>query len=80
MSAAQRATLAILGREAFAFAETVFRELPGPEKLAEAVKYLEDKAIKLGIQVTLDEARASIEKAWLEDKWKQLLVFNTAEM
>ena len=69
-TAAQRSTLEMLGKEAFAFAETVYRDTKGQDKLAEAVKYLEDKARKLGIFITFEEARAAVEKAWLEDKRK----------
>lgn len=73
-SSAQRSTLEMLGKEAFAFAETVYRDTKGPDKLAEAVKYLEDKASKLGIFITFEEARAAVEKAWLEDKRKMSYV------
>lgn len=69
-TAAQRITLDVLGKEAFAFAETVYKETKGPDKLAEAVKYLEDKARRLGISITFEEARAAVEKAWLDDKRK----------
>lgn len=69
-TAEQRKILMLLGKEAFSFSETVYKELKGPDKLAEAVKYLEDKAARLGIPVTFEEARAVIESAWLEDKKK----------
>lgn len=79
-TAAQRETLERLGWEAFAFAETVYREMKGPDKLAEAVKYLEDKALRLGINITFEEARAAVEKAWLEDKRKELPVMELEEI
>ncbi|TEB13910.1 hypothetical protein Psfp_03326 [Pelotomaculum sp. FP] len=70
----QRQVLALLGKEAFSFAETVYKELKDPDKLAEAVKYLEQKAAVVGIKVTFEEARAVVEAAWLEDKRKELPV------
>lgn len=79
-TAAQRETLQKLGAEAFAFAETVFREMKGPDKLAEAVKYLEDKAWQLGINISFEEARAAVERAWLEDKRKEVSVTKLAEI
>ena len=66
----QRQTLEILGREGFAFAETVYKELKGPEKLAEAIKYAGDKAAKVGLPFTFEELRAAVERAWREDKKK----------
>ncbi|HOV79346.1 MAG TPA: phage holin, LLH family [Bacillota bacterium] len=76
----QRQILALLGKEAFSFAETVYKELKGPEKLAEAVKYLLDKAEAAGIKVTVEEARAVVEAAWLEDKRKEMPVIEVGEL
>lgn len=76
----QRTTLALLGKEAFSFAETVYRELKGPDKLAEATKYLEKKAAVVGIKVTFEEARAAVEAAWLEDKRKELPLVEFGEL
>ena len=76
----QRQTLTLLGREAFAFAETVYRELNGPDKLAKAVQYAEGKAAAAGIKVTFEEIRAAIEAAWLEDKRKEMPVVELAEL
>jgi LL-H family phage holin len=76
----QRTTLALLGKEAFSFAETVYRELKGPDKLAEAIKYLEQKATAAGINISFEEARAAVEAAWLEDKRKELPVVELAEL
>lgn len=65
----QRALLGQIGREAFAFAETVYREYDGPAKMNEAIKYLLDAGSKLGLQeISLTDARAVIESAWLNDK------------
>jgi hypothetical protein len=79
-TAAHREIIAGLGAEAFAFAETVFRDLKGPDKLAEAVKYMEDKARRLGINIAFEEARAAVEKAWLEDKRKEVPVGELVEI
>lgn len=65
-TAEQRKTLAILGKEAFSFAETAYREMKGKEKLGQAVLYLQKRADSLGIKVSIDEARAVIEAAWLD--------------
>lgn len=67
----QRKILSLLGKEAFSFAETVYRELDGPEKLARAIEYVEEKAAALGIRVPAEEIRAAVEAAWLEDKRKE---------
>lgn len=76
----QRQVLALLGKEAFSFAETVYRELKGPEKLAKAVQYAEEKAAAAGIKVSFEEARAVVEAAWLEDKRKEMPVVEVAEL
>lgn len=63
----ERLLLAQIGREAFAFAETVYRGHDGPAKLNEAIKYLLDRAKEQGLgDVAMMDARAMIEAAWLE--------------
>ncbi|MGZ4031191.1 MAG: phage holin, LLH family [Tumebacillaceae bacterium] len=65
----QRQLLAQLGQEAFAFAETVYREMDGPAKLNEATKYLLDKSQSLGLgELPMNDVRAVIESAWLQNK------------
>ncbi|OPX88132.1 MAG: Phage holin protein (Holin_LLH) [Pelotomaculum sp. PtaB.Bin104] len=76
----QRKTLAFLGKEAFSFAETAYKELKGPDKLAEAVKYLEAKAASNGLSITAEEVRAAVEAAWLEDKRKEFAPVELAEI
>ena len=67
----QRAMLSQLGKEAFAYAETVYRGHDGPAKLNEAIKYLLDRCDTCGLNdVHMKEARAVIESAWIEDKRK----------
>lgn len=67
-TAEQRQTLALLGKEAFSFAEAVYRELDGPGKLERAVEYVELKAAAAGIRVPAEEIRAVVEAAWLDKK------------
>jgi hypothetical protein len=64
----QRQLLALLGREAFAFAETVYKSLDGDAKLNEALRYLLSKAEQHGLSISMKDARAVIEQAWLEDR------------
>ena len=69
-NAEQRKLLALLGKEAFSFAETVYRELKGAQKMEAAIGYLEERAKTLGVNVTADEVRAAIEAAWMEKEKK----------
>ncbi len=64
----ERAMLHRIGEEAFAFAKTVFIDHDGPTKLAAATAYLSSRLIEKGINVTPDEMRATIEKAYLDYK------------
>jgi len=58
-----------LGYEAFAHAETVFRETNGADKLQEAIKYFNAHMSRYGLSnLTAEAIRAAIEKAWLENK------------
>ncbi|MGB8956867.1 MAG: hypothetical protein WCC10_15940 [Tumebacillaceae bacterium] len=68
-SAKQREVLAQLGREAFAFAETVHAGQDGPAKRNEAVKFLLDRCDGCGLRdVDMKDVRAVIESAWLQDR------------
>ena len=65
----QRQLLSQLGREAFVYAETVYAQMDGPAKLNEAIKYLYDRCDTCGIEnLHMQEARAVVESAWLEDR------------
>ncbi|PWK13898.1 phage holin, LLH family [Tumebacillus permanentifrigoris] len=67
----QRQLLSQFGREAFAYAETVYRDYDGPAKMNEAIKYLLDTGESAGMKdIPLTSARAVIESAWLDDKRK----------
>jgi hypothetical protein len=69
-TAKQRDTLHRLGEEAFAYAKTVYVSSDGPNKLAAAVAYFSSRLKEQGINVTGDEIRATIEKAYLDFKTK----------
>jgi hypothetical protein len=64
-TAKQRDTLHRLGEEAFAYAKTVYVNSDGPSKLAAAMAYFSSRLKEQGINVTPDEMRAVIEKAYL---------------
>ncbi|MCX7570696.1 phage holin, LLH family [Tumebacillus sp. DT12] len=70
-NAQKRQLLAQLGKEAFAYAETVYRGGDGPAKLNEAVRYMIDRCEDCGLgEVPMKEMRAVIEGAWLDDRRK----------
>ncbi|MNW60256.1 Phage holin protein [compost metagenome] len=52
--------------EAFAYAETQFKDAKGTAKMNQAFIYTSEKLGKIGIKVTPDEINAAIEKAVLE--------------
>ena len=75
----KRTLLAQLGKEAFAYAETVHRDYDGPAKLNEAVKYLLERCEGSGLgEVSMKDMRAVIESAWLEDRRQAGLPLDTA--
>lgn len=57
-----------IGKEAFAWAETLYKEYEGDIKLNKAFEYASDKLKSVGIDVTGDEIRAAIEKAVVDYK------------
>ncbi|MEB3103099.1 phage holin, LLH family [Ferviditalea candida] len=65
-TANQRQTLHAVAQEAFSFAETVWAQYQGPQKMAAAIDYATQKLKGYGINVTQEEIRAAIEKAVLE--------------
>ncbi|WP_020615722.1 phage holin [Paenibacillus daejeonensis] len=62
-TAAQREILHKLAAEGAALAETTWREKGGPEKLSDAVKYVEGMLRKNGIEFDPLSIQAAIEKA-----------------
>jgi hypothetical protein len=65
-TAAERELLHKTAAEGFAYAETVFRDSGGVEKLTEAQAYLDRRLRELGLTFSVAEVRAAIEKAVLE--------------
>ena len=65
-TAAERELLHKTAVEGFAYAETVFRDYGGEEKLEQAMHYLDRRLIELGLTFNTMELRAAIEKAVLE--------------
>jgi hypothetical protein len=69
ISANHRQMIQDLGHEAFAYAETVYRDKNGADKLHEALAYFQAHMDKCGLtNLTYDTIRAAIERAWLQDK------------
>ncbi len=69
-TAAQRETIHKVASEAFALAQTTFKELGGEAKLQEALSYALKQLGKRGISVSAQEVQAAIEKAYLDYKAK----------
>jgi hypothetical protein len=65
-TAAQRESLHKFSLEAFAFAETVFKDSNGPDKLNAAYGYLYRRAKQYGIEISETEIKAIIEKSVLD--------------
>jgi hypothetical protein len=64
LDAKQLELLQTISREAYAFAETTYRELNGAEKMSAALDYFERRAKEKGIPFDAESARLTIEKAW----------------
>lgn len=69
-TAAQRETIHKVAGEAFALAQTAFKDLGGQAKLEEALSYALKQLGKRGISVSAQEVQAAIEKAYLDYKAK----------
>jgi len=66
MSKEQQELLLKLGEQAFSFVEVVYQELKGPEKLEEAIKFVERQLNSRDLQADRDQIRAAIERVVLE--------------
>lgn len=66
LTAAQRELLHRIAGEAYAYAETAFKNAGGPAKLEEALKYASEQLKKRGVSVSAVELQATIENTWLE--------------
>jgi len=62
----QRELLQKISEEAFSYAEKVFMESGGPQKLEAAYAYVSSRLKELGVGFTGDEIKATIEKAVLD--------------
>ena len=65
-NADQRELLHKLSLEAFAFAETVYKNENGPNKLGAAYGYLSKRASDYAIDISVTEIKAIIEKSVLD--------------
>lgn len=66
LTAAQRELLHRIAGEAYAYAETAFKNAGGPAKLEEALKYASEQLKKRGINISNIELQSAIEKVWLD--------------
>lgn len=61
-----------IGKEAFSWAEALYKEHDGDRKLQEAFEYASEKLKAVGVDVSGDEIRASIEKAVVDYNAKKV--------
>jgi len=68
---AQQKLIEQLGKKAFTYAETIFREKKGQDKLHEAIdffqKHLDSNGLT-GVNLSYTMVRNAVEQAWLADK------------
>ncbi|MHB0944559.1 phage holin, LLH family [Paenibacillus sp. ALE1] len=76
-TAAQREVIHKIAGEAFALAQTTFKEAGGVRKMQEALQYASLRLTEQGIVVSPTELQAAIEKAYLEYKAKTKTVLTT---
>jgi len=68
-TAAQKKLIKELGHEAFVYAETVFKDKNGADKLHEALSFFNKNMDKYGLpDLSYEAIRNTIEQAWLADK------------
>jgi len=70
-TATQQELIKQLGQKAFVYAETVFREKNGADKLHEAISFFQkhlDSQGLTGVNLNYNMIRNSVERAWLADK------------
>lgn len=65
-TATQREQLHKIAAEAFAFAQTLYKDYKGPEKLDQAISYASRQLADKRIDMSPEEIRAAIEKAYLD--------------
>ncbi|MCF2717897.1 hypothetical protein LWE69_11970 [Paenibacillus sp. UKAQ_18] len=76
-TAAQRDVIHKVAGEAFALAQTTFKDVGGVRKMQEALQYASLRLTEQGIVVSPTELQAAIEKAYLEYKAKTKTVLAT---
>ncbi|MFS8215534.1 phage holin, LLH family [Paenibacillus polymyxa] len=76
-TAAQRDVIHKVAGEAFALAQTTFKDVGGVRKMQEALQYASLRLTEQGIVVSPTELQAAIEKAYLEYKAKTKTVLTT---
>ncbi|QOH62391.1 phage holin, LLH family [Paenibacillus polymyxa] len=76
-TAAQREVIHKVAGEAFALAQTTFKNAGGVRKMQEALQYASLRLTEQGIVVSPTELQAAIEKAYLEYKAKTKTVLTT---
>ena len=70
-NATQQELIKQLGQKAFVYAETVFREKNGADKLHEAISFFQkhlDSQGLAGVNLSYNMVRNEVERAWLADK------------
>lgn len=76
-TATQREVIHKVAGEAFALAQTTFKDAGGVRKMQEALQYASLRLTEQGIIVSATELQAAIEKAYLEYKAKTKAVLST---
>ncbi|MCM3130925.1 phage holin [Paenibacillus sp. MER 78] len=72
LSVKQREMLHKIAAEGYAYAESVYKDYGGEEKLNQAFNYVSSKLGDAGLNISSDEIRGAIEKAWNESKIKKV--------
>ena len=68
-TAAQKKVIKELGSEAFVYAETVFKDKNGADKLHEALAFFQKSMSKYNLPgLSYENIRNAVEQAWLADK------------
>jgi len=68
-TAAQKKLIKELGHEAFVYAETVFKDKNGADKLHEALAFFQKSMSKYNLPgLSYENIRNAVEQAWLADK------------
>lgn len=66
LTESQRALLHVIATEAYAYAEAEFKAADGPDKMGAALRYASGKLSQAGVNVSADDIRSAIHKAWID--------------